>query len=138
MPTGMLKIDVNTNISSLNGQRLARQGPGNLLNNATRFLENERGLGNGDFISVTEGPGSTPALLFVLDAQRLPGNAFSLTASDTKAAKKRGKKAARKTTKKPAKRKTSKKTSKSSKKKSKKSASKGSGSKKAAKKSSKK
>ena len=100
MPTGMLRIDINTNISSLNTRRLARQGPGNLLNNATRFLVNERGLGDGDFISVTEGAGTTPTLLFVQDAQPLAENApLMLTTAGRKTSKKGGRKATKKTTK---------------------------------------
>ena len=68
MPTGILSIDINTNISSLGERRLARQGPGNFLTNATVFLVNERGLADGDFISVTPDAGTTPTLLFVADA----------------------------------------------------------------------
>jgi hypothetical protein len=138
MPTGMLRIDINTNISSLNGRRLARQGPGDLLRNATRFLVNDRGLGDGDFISVTEGTGTTPNLLFVQDAQRL-GPEFMLTAAaGTKKAKKARKKTAKKGAKKTTKRRAKKAASKKARKTSKKSSSKGSGSKKTGKKSSKK
>jgi hypothetical protein len=121
MPTGLLGIDFNTNISSLDGRRLARHGPGNLLANATRFLQNERGLTDGDFIFVTPDAGTTPPLLFVLDAGLAPE--MSLTATGTKkkarkAAKKPTRKTARKTTKRAAKKAASKPAKKTSQKKS--------------------
>jgi hypothetical protein len=131
MPTGFLGIDFNTNISSLDGRRLARQGPGNLLANATRFLQNDRGLGDGDFIFVTPGAGTTPALLFIQEAGLAAGNAppMSMVATATKkrakkAAKKPAKKSAKKTTKRAAKKAASKPAKKSSRKKSGKSAAK--------------
>ena len=126
MPTGMLSIDINTNISTLDTRRMARQGPGNLLSNATRFLVNDRGLADGDFISVTQGAGTTPSLLFVQDAQRLDGLVLE-TAGTKKAAKKAAKKSTKKTakkTKRPAKKSAKKKARKTSKKKSVKSSSK--------------
>jgi len=124
MPTGLLGIDFNTNISSLDGRRLARHGPGNLLANATRFLQNERGLTDGDFIFVTPDAGTTPPLLFVLDAglqADAPGVSMVATGAKKrprKSAKKPARKTARKTTKRAAKKAASKPAKKTSQKKS--------------------
>ena len=124
MPTGLLGIDFNTNISSLDGRRLARHGPGNLLANATRFLQNERGLTDGDFIFVTPDAGTPPALLFVLEAGLQAGNAPGMPMVATgakkrprKSAKKPARKTARKTTKRAAKKAASKPAKKTSQKK---------------------
>lgn len=61
--TGILRIDVNTGISTLDSgpndqNRLAKQGAGDQFGNATDFLVNKRGLGDGDFIWVDGNPPS--------------------------------------------------------------------------------
>ncbi len=58
--TGRLEIDHNSDTSRLNAgpgdrKRLARiEGGDNPFRNATRFLEDVKGLDDGDFIFVTE------------------------------------------------------------------------------------
>jgi hypothetical protein len=124
MPTGLLKIDNTTGISSLTEQpsltrRLARQGPGNLFGNATEFLVNQCGLSSGNFITVTSGPGTNSSVIFVVNAG-LAQQPFGLAGLDAvemkgrkakkatkkgvqKVAKKAARKAVKKTSKKAAK-----------------------------------
>ncbi|HEX6715979.1 MAG TPA: hypothetical protein VF088_02645 [Pyrinomonadaceae bacterium] len=74
--TGMLEIDHNSGVSRLNSgpgdrKRLAKdEGEGDPFANATEFLEDERGLDDGDFIFVTgeNGTHSGVAVIFITDA----------------------------------------------------------------------
>ncbi|MGH9901839.1 MAG: hypothetical protein ACRD68_08525, partial [Pyrinomonadaceae bacterium] len=72
--TGVLRIDDNTNISRLDSgidnKRLAKHGDGDPFGNATDFLVDERGLGDGDFIWVTGSDGTTSGVpvIFITDA----------------------------------------------------------------------
>ena len=67
---GVLRIDLNTMVSRLDTgtarPRLAKLGPGDQFGNATEFLENQRNLVDGDFISV-EGTGGS--IIFITDAR---------------------------------------------------------------------
>ena len=74
--TGTLEINHNTGVSRLNSgpsdkKRLAKnEGEGDPLANATEFLEDERGLDDGDFIFVTgeNGTHAGVAVIFITDA----------------------------------------------------------------------
>ncbi len=72
MPSGIFRLDHNTNISSLeegNGTRtLAMTGPGNAFGNATNFLRNVRQLQPNQPITVVSGPGTSTSVIFMLDA----------------------------------------------------------------------
>jgi hypothetical protein len=138
--TGKLEIDHNTGVSRLNSgpgdrKRLAKDdGGGDPLANATEFLEDERGLANGDFIFVkgTQGTHSGVAVIFITDAGSAVDGAIPISAAakglvatkrsaakkkkpakkaTRKSSKKAGKKSSKKAGKKPSK-KASKKTSK--------------------------
>lgn len=75
--TGRLEIDHNSGISQLNSgpsdrRRLAKkEAEGDPFANATKFLVDDRGLDDGDFIFVTgeNGTQSGVAVIFITDAQ---------------------------------------------------------------------
>jgi hypothetical protein len=86
--TGILDIDDNTDISSLDSGtdniRLARQSDGNPLGAATDFLVNERQLNDDDFIWVTGSNGvatGAPAF-FITDAGLASEGVAVLTATE--------------------------------------------------------
>src|SRR5689334_19928586 len=113
--TGRLEIDHNTDTSRLNAgagdrKRLARTaGTGDPFTNATAFLEDERGLSDGESIFVVgeDGTHSGVAVIFITDAGRavdaievISTSATKLAATTKSAARKRTRKSTKKTSKK--------------------------------------
>lgn len=150
MPSGIFRLDTNTNISSLEentGTRtLAMTGPGNVFGNATKFLRNVRQLQPNSLISVVDGPGTSTSVIFILNASAgvvgfVAGRAATKVgggAARKGATRKAASKSARKATRKPAKKATKSTKSKTAKKRSTGKAGKKRGTKKSTKKSSRK